>query len=291
VQELDLETGKVLFEWHSLDHIPLTDSYWPVTTLWDYAHLNSIAVDTDGNLLLSARNTHAVYKVHRTTGQVIWRLGGKHSDLAIDSAALFAWQHDARRQPDGTITLFDNGQRVSRALVLSVDEAARRVTLAREYRHPNNLLSTSQGNVQVLPNGNVFVGWGGQPYISEFSQSGELLYDARIGTGQITRAGFGYISYRAYRTPWRGKGIGRPAVAVRRAGGQRVAYVSWNGDTRVARWALAAGTGPDHLVSIGSAPRAGFETAMRVPDSVTHLQVRGLDAANRLLSTSRTVRI
>jgi hypothetical protein len=291
VQEFDIATGRVLLDWHSLDHIPLTDSYYPVSTWWDYAHVNSIAVDSDGNLLVSARNTRTIYKLDRMTGRVLWRLGGKHSDFAIPPDARFAWQHDARRQPDGTITLFDNGLTVTRALVLSVDERRRRVALVREYRQPRNLLSTSQGNVQVLPNGNVFVGWGGQPYISEFSHDGRLLYDARIGTGQITRNGLGYISYRAYRTAWSGRGIGSPAIVARRAGTHTFAYVSWNGDTRVTHWAALAGTDADHLAPLSSVPRTGFETVIRVPPSFTHLQVKGVDATNNVITTSGPIRL
>jgi hypothetical protein len=291
VQELDVETGKVLLEWHSLDHIPLTDSYYPVSTWWDYAHINSIAVDSDDNLLVSARNTRTVYKLDRRTGNVIWRLGGKHSDFAIAAGAGFAWQHDARRQPDGTITLFDNGLTVSRALVLSVDERRRRAELVREYRHPSKLLSSSQGNVQILPNGNVFVGWGGQPYLSEFSHDGQLLYDARIGTGYINPAGLGYLSYRAYRVPWTGRGIGSPAISARRTGRHTLVYISWNGDTRVAHWAVLAATDGNDLVPIGSVPRSGFETVIRLPRSITRLQAQGVGSANTVLATTSLIKI
>jgi hypothetical protein len=108
-QEVDLASGRVLLEWHSLDHIPLTESYWPLTSWsWDYVHLNSIDVDLDGNLLVSSRNTHTVYKIDRRSGEIIWRLGGKHSDFAMGAGATFAWQHDPRRQADGTLTIFDN---------------------------------------------------------------------------------------------------------------------------------------------------------------------------------------
>lgn len=279
-QEIDVASGKVLLEWHSLDHIPITESYWPLSVDWDYVHLNSIGVDTDENLLVSSRNTHTIYKIDRRTGAVMWRLGGKHSDFAFDSAAQFAWQHDARRQPDGTITLFDNGLSVSRAAILNVDEKARRVSLKRSYTHPSpNLHALSQGNVQVLPNGNVFVGWGAQPYVSEFSPAGELLFDARLGTD--------YVSYRAYRTPWVGEGGGVPDAVLRREGGAVVAYASWNGDTRVARWVVDAGTTPSNLQPIGAVPRAGFETAMRIPASLTHVRVGAVDATGRTIGISR----
>jgi hypothetical protein len=277
-QEIDIPSGRVLLEWHSLDHIPITDSYWPLGADWDYVHLNSIAVDRDENLLVSSRNTHTIYKIDRATGAIIWRLGGKRSDFDLDHQAVFAWQHDARRQPDGSITLFDNGVHVSRALQLSVDETARRVTFARAYMHPHQLFSSSQGNVQMLQNGNVLVGWGAQPYVSEFSPDGTLIFDAMLGPG--------YVSYRAYRAQWSGRGQGVPTVTLERSTGHTVAYVSWNGDTRVARWAVFAGRTPASLVPIGSVERTGFETGIRIPSRFSHLRLAGTDGSGRTLGIS-----
>src|SRR5204863_9360513 len=97
---------------HSLGHVALDESSEPPPKKRsqpdDYFHVNSIDVDTDGNLLVSARNTHAVYKLKRRTGAILWRLGGKRSDFAMGPGTRFAWQHDARRRPDGTVSLFDN---------------------------------------------------------------------------------------------------------------------------------------------------------------------------------------
>jgi len=277
-QEIDVASGRVLLEWHSLDHIPITESYWGLSSDWDYVHLNSIGVDADGNLLVSSRNTHTIYKIDRINGQIIWRLGGKRSDFAIDPEAVFAWQHDARRQPDGSISLFDNGERVSRALLLNVDETRRRVTLRRAYTHPQQLFADSQGNVQTLSNGNVLVGWGAQPYVSEFTPDGTLIFDAKLGPG--------YVSYRAYRAQWNSQGAGLPTVALERAASYTDAYVSWNGDTRVARWAVLGGRRPSELAPIGSVPRTGFETGMRIPARYTNLRLAGVDARGRELGLS-----
>jgi len=277
-QEVDIASGRVLLEWHSLDHIPITDSYWGLGSDWDYVHLNSIGVDTDGNLLVSSRNTHTIYKIDRSSGAIIWRLGGKHSDFALDREAVFAWQHDARRQPDGSISLFDNGERVSRALLLNVDEARRRVTLRRAYTHPQQLFATSQGNVQTLSNGNILVGWGAQPYVSEFTPDGTLVFDAKLGPG--------YVSYRAYRAQWNGQGAGPPAVALERAPRYTDAYVSWNGDTRVVRWTVLGGRRVADLVPIGSVPRTGFETGVRIPARFTNLRLVGSDLSGRALGLS-----
>jgi hypothetical protein len=278
-QEIDLASGRVLMEWHSLDHIPMSESYWPVGRNWDYVHLNSIAVDRDENLLVSSRNTHTVYKLDRRTGAIIWRLGGKRSDFTLASNAVFRWQHDARRQPDGSITLFDNGDDVSRAVVLNIDEAARRASLRRAYTHPSELYSDSQGNVQVLPNGNVLVGWGAQPYVSEFTAGGDLIFDGRLDAG--------YISYRAYRAPWSAAVTDVPAVVAVRATGHTDVHVSWNGATRVTHWTVLAGAQGNAIV--GSARRTGFETIIRVPRTLRRLRVAANDAAGRVLSTSAAI--
>jgi hypothetical protein len=283
VQEIDVASGRVLLEWHSLDHIEIGDSYYPLSADWDYVHLNSIAVDRDNNLLVSSRNTHTIYKLDRTSGAIIWRLGGKRSDFSFGAEADFAWQHDARRQPDGTITLFDNGERLSRAVALEVDETHRRVSLRRSYRHPANLHADSQGNVQVLPGGNVLVGWGAQPYVSEFAPSGELLFDAMLATD--------YVSYRAYRIPWTGEAAGAPTIATARARAHTDAFVSWNGDTRVVRWIAMTGTSPATLSPIGSVRRTGFETGMRLSRNLVSLAVRGVDASGATVGTSDLVAV
>jgi outer membrane protein assembly factor BamB len=288
-QELDLASGRVLLEWHSLDNIPLSESYWPVYEPWDYVHINSIDVDHDGNLLVSSRNTHTVYKIDRHSGEVIWRLGGKSNEFSVASGAKFAWQHDVRRQANGTLTIFDNeglpnaSTNESRALVLAIDEPGRKASLLREYRHPTPLLATSQGSVQILPNGNVFVGWGAEPYVSEFSASGELLFDAQLGDK--------YLSYRAFRMPWTGAGPGAPRVAVRPRGRQLDVWASWNGDTRTRFWVVLAGGRDGPLVPDSARPRDGFETRLTARGDARRIAVRALDYGGKVLGESATVRV
>lgn len=288
-QEVDLASGRVLLDWHSLDHIPISESYWPLTDGWDYVHLNSIDVDLDGQLLVSARNTHTVYKIDRRSGEIIWRLGGKRSDFAIGSGASFAWQHDARRHPDGTLSIFDNegapgAGPQSRAIMLAIDERRRTARLEREFRHPLALQASSMGNVQVLPNGNVFVGWGSQPFVSEFAPSGELLLDAQLGAS--------CVNYRAFRLPWTAAGQGSPRIAAVRERPRRTTlWVSWNGDTRVQRWLVLSGTRTGALSPLASTPRHGFETAIQIDASPHRIAVRGLDANGALLGQSSTLEL
>ena len=118
----------------------------------------------------------------------MWRLGGKKSDFEMGEGARFAFQHDARRLPDGNISIFDNGTTVfengvpeaveeSRGIALELDEQKMIAALVDEYTHPDKQYADAAGNMQVLPNSNVFVGWGRALAISEFSHEGELLFD------------------------------------------------------------------------------------------------------------------
>ena len=169
IQELDVRTGLVLFEWHSVGNQSLRESYVPAPTrsfrLHDAFHINSIAEDTGGDLLVSMRNTRSVLRLNRATGAVRWRLGGNRSDFALGPGAAFAWQHDARRLRDGTLSMFDNEASPpvasrSRGLVLALDERRRTARVVREFVHPANLLAASQGSFQGLGDGGAVVGWG-----------------------------------------------------------------------------------------------------------------------------------
>ncbi|HEX3518834.1 MAG TPA: arylsulfotransferase family protein [Solirubrobacteraceae bacterium] len=285
-QEVDLTDGRVLFEWHSLDHIPLSESYAPVEANWDYFHINSVDLDADGDFLVSARSTHTIYKIDRS-GAIVWRLGGKRSNFSMGPGSNFAWQHDARRQPDGTLTVFDNGatpavEKLSRGLVLEVDEHAMSAALLRQYTHPK-LLAGSQGSMQPLPNGNVFVGWGEVPRVSEFHRSGRLLFDAELGTS--------YECYRAFRLPWSGAPAEQPAIALAGAGPRRTVYASWNGATDVHAWQLLAGSQPEQLQAIATAPAVGFESSLRLSVATGQIAVRALDRVGATLGQSRTLAI
>ena len=283
-QELDLATGKLLVEWHSLEHVPFEESYASVTADWDFFHINSVDLDSDGNLLVSSRSTHTVYKIDRD-GKILWRLGGKRSDFAMASGSAFAWQHDVRRQPSGSLTVFDNGatpavEKLSRGLILELDEHAMTATLERQYVHPP-ILSGSQGSMQLLPSGNVFVGWGETPHVSEFDGSGRLLFDAVLGHS--------YQSYRAFRLPWSGRPAEAPAIALRGRPGARTAYVSWNGATGVARWQLLGGASPERMSLLASVPVHGFESSLQTNAAGPHFAARALDTNGAVLGQSDVV--
>jgi hypothetical protein len=288
VLEVDVATGAVLHEWHSLDHVGVEETHASLTPgAFDYFHLNSVSLDDDANLLVSARNTWTLYKIDRTTGEVIWRLGGKRGDFTMGEGTNFEWQHHARRLPDGRLTVFDDAatpaeETQSRALVLGVDEASRTVTLDKAYTHPAKLLASYEGSVQVLPDGHVFVGWGTEPYYTEFDASGSVVLDARYPTN--------VQSYRAFRSPWTGQPEGSPAIVVSRdlVGGLAV-HASWNGATEVAGWLVLAGDDPAALEPLATLSKAGFETAMTARTAARYVAVTALDAAGHELATSTAV--
>jgi hypothetical protein len=293
VQEVDIESGEVLFEWHSLDHVGLDESVEVLPEnpdeAFDYFHINSIEVDHDNNLLVSARLTSTVYKIDRQSGEIIWRLGGKQSDFEMSQVAQPHLQHDARRRPDGTITIFDNGDAEfddqSYGIVLDLDEDEMSAALVRKYPHPQGKICGTQGSVQVLPNGNVFIGWGSNPLFSEYSRDGELLFNARFPPE--------VESYRAFRFPWSGDPDDDPAVAAEAGSDDKVTvYASWNGATEVASWQVLAGPGPDGHKLVGFVtPRDGFETAITVHTAEPYVSVQAIDRSGRVFGTSKALKL
>jgi Arylsulfotransferase (ASST) len=297
-QEIDLKTGLVRYEWHSLDHVSLAESYAAGThanrtTPFDFFHINAVDFERDGDLLVDARNTWAAYDVDPRSGQVRWQLGGKHSSFAMGPGTRTAWQHDAREQPDVTITFFDNGatpavHQQSRAIDVRLDMQRMTATLVREQIHPGKaLVAGSQGNVQALAGGSWMVGWGEVPYFSEFGAGGSLLFDAHLPAP--------YESYRAYRLAWSGTPTDRPALAVVRspAGRGATVYASWNGATQVAAWRLLAGSSPSALLPARSVAKRGFETAIAVPGAGagSYVEVQALDASGGVIGTSAARRV
>jgi Arylsulfotransferase (ASST) len=296
VQEVDMKTGLVRWEWHSLDHVGVSESHATVPSQskpvpWDYFHLNSIDPEPSGNLLISGRSTWAAYQLHQGTGEILWRLGGTNSTFSMGPGTETAWQHDARMLPDGSVTFFDDGSnpRVhyqSRGVRVALDLAHRRATLARVDTHPSALLADSQGDNQTLPDEDSVIGWGAVPEISEFDKNGSLLFDAHLPPGMS--------SYRAFRFPWSGHPLTPPAVSARvlTTGDSTAVFASWNGATDVASWrVLATNEGPDSLKPIETMPDSGFESSLTLPERYTYVSVQALDASGGLLGTSNTVAV
>ena len=288
-QVLDLATGKATFDWNALEHVAIQESYKPVPAsgknLWDYIHVNSLQMLPDGSILISARNTWAVYKVNGKTGEIIWRMGGKKSDFQIEPAAQFAWQHHALMSSDTEMTVFDNATTKtppSRGLLLSVDQSAMTVSLTQEFTAPTGFYAGTLGSVQTLPNGNVFVGWGTQPYFTEFASDGKQLLFGQLPLG--TR------SYRAFLVDWVGAPADKPAIVAKAyaAGGWQI-YVSWNGATEIDSWRIDAGPTAQSLKPVGTSPWTGFETEIVVDAVGPSFQAVALDSNGKELGSSAVV--
>jgi len=297
-QEIDLKTGLVTYEWHSLDHVPLTNSYSSPTTTsqhepFDYFHINSLDVEQNGDVLVDSRNTWAAYDVDAKTGQVRWELGGRHSSFKQGPGTATAWQHDAVQLQEGEITFFDNGaspqvQPQSRAIEIALDTQDMTATLVRSYEHKTPLVADSQGNVQVTGEDDWMVGWGQAGYLSEINAAGQVLFNAHLPPN--------WESYRAFVAPWSGQPASPPAVAAIAASGAHAGatvYASWNGATEVASWEVLAGASPTSLKPAENAPKTGFETAipLAAARAGSYVAVQALNAAGTLLGTCSAVKI
>jgi Arylsulfotransferase (ASST) len=290
VQEVDVATGELLFQWRSDHHVPFNASYQDLPSppeAWDYFHINSIAIDpSDGHLLISSRNTWACYKVHRRTGRVLWKLGGKGGDFKMGAGTHFAFQHHVWLHPGGVLTIFDNEAgppdeaSQSRGLVLQLNQRTRRVRFIRQFVHRPPVLSVALGSVQPLGHGHTLMGWGASGYVTEYGPGGTVLFDAHLRSSS---------SYRAFKQDWAATPAQPPDLAVTRSGATATLYASWNGATEVTRWRVLGGPGMQQLTPLGVAPRHGFETAITVRQAPAVLAVQALDASGGMLAASRAV--
>ncbi|GAB7356501.1 hypothetical protein MBLNU459_g7254t1 [Dothideomycetes sp. NU459] len=287
-QEIEIDTGRVLFEWRSTDHVDPSFSYtFPATTdtsgdglsentPWDYFHINSIDKNKDGDYLISARHTASIYKLSGADGHIMWELGGANPTFHQTNFN-FSSQHHARwvseNETHTIMTFFDNASnnynttnKHSHGYFVTIDHIANTASVFKQYTAPEQsggMLSTSQGNMQILPNGNVHMGWGEHAYFSEHTAEGSAVMYAKLAT-RLSNV----MIYRSYKFPWIGQPTTKPALwTYSRTNDEQSGmafYVSWNGATEVASWNFYAGdsaAGPFHQV--GTVRKEGFETATR----------------------------
>ena len=295
VQEYNIKTGKLLHTWDALEHIPLGDSYATLPTNgfpWDAYHVNALELIGNGSFLVSMRNTWGAYAVNIDTGKIEWTLGGKHSSYKFGPGAAFQWQHDVALGPNSTVTMFDDhccqltggGTSVkatgpSRGLVLKLDQSTRTATLVAQYGARGGFESEYMGDMEPLPGGRAFVGWGSEPYLSEYSGSGQLLLEGEFPGPDL--------SYRATLEQWVGLPLSPPLAVARPGGRGTTVYASWNGATQVVSWRVLGGTSASRMARVATAAKAGFETAIAVPQRYASFEVQALDAAGKVIGTSR----
>jgi hypothetical protein len=309
-QEIDIETGDLIFQWQASDHVRMSDS--SVTPKgkdgqnedlsFDFFHINSIDKDDQGNYIISSRYMNAVMCIS-PSGETLWSLGGVNNsfqDLSEGDATNFAKQHHANWHANNTLSLFDNhGDDVfhpraeySRGMKISLDLVENTATLIESYAHPEEILAASQGSMQILDNGNAFVGFGNSPAYTEFNADGEVLCDAHFGPSLIFEIlDLGLVkSYRAFKSQWIGRPSTPPDIKVK---GGRV-YVSWNGATEVKSWRLQGAedvsAAEEDFVTIQELEKDGFETSFEL-DQVSEGSIRvvALDAKRSVLASTAVV--
>jgi hypothetical protein len=290
IEEVDIKTGLVMWEWHALGHIPFGDSKNPPpgsSYPWDFAHVNSVDPGPGGDLLVSFRNTWSVDDLDPHSGGFHWRIGGARSTFSLGRGVKFYWQHDAAFQPGGEISLFDNGsdppeERQSRGLLLSVDPSARSVRLVKQFVNPSRtLLASSQGSTRGLAGGDWLLGYGGLPDFTEFDGSGRVVLDGTLGPG--------VQNFSTSIAQWSGRPQGAPAAVIVPGAGAPSVAASWNGATDVAAWRLLAGAASGTLAPVATAPRSGFQTSIPVPSGSRYLAVQALDGAGAVIGVSATI--
>jgi hypothetical protein len=291
-QEIDVATGKILFQWQSVGHVPFDESYQPrpgnPKTAWDYFHINSVHLDTDGNLLISGRNTWTVYKVNIRTGAVMWSLGGKDSSFKLGAGVRFAWQHAPVALASDTLRIFDNESNgtpvlpYSRVITVRLDYKTMSASLLNWFVEPGGLSTGSQGDAETLPDGDIFVGWGAPGRFSEFTADGQQLFDAQLPQG--------YDSYRAYKDVWHGMPSTAPvAVVIPGPGGGSTVDAVWNGATNMASWEVLGGASPGRLVPVGVAAWDGLDTPVTLATEPVFLEVVARNAAGAEVGKSPVV--
>jgi hypothetical protein len=287
VQEINVATGKVVFEWHSLPHIPVTDSYNSLkVNNVDYFHMNAISEDTDGNLIVSGRDIQSLVKINRTTGAVMWRLGGKRSSFTFVGDTGPHRQHDGRAVGGGMYSVFDNGvgakPQVSRGVTWKLNTTAHTATLVDVWRHTPDIFSLIMGSNRVLPNGNRLIGWAIGGVTTEY-KGHTVVFESKFGQGAT--------SYRMFRSVWNGTPSTPPTLTVSRTKAGVTAHASWNGATGIARWDLLAGPDAQHLRVVRAAPYAGYETTQSLPVKSTDkaFAVRAVRGAGVATATSQVM--
>ncbi|EOA86404.1 uncharacterized protein SETTUDRAFT_177297 [Exserohilum turcica Et28A] len=286
-QEIDIETGELVFEWNASAHVGINESYNSLPsdigqseeTPWDYFHINSIEKDGNGDYLVSARVTDCIYKISGDDGRIIWRLHGRQSDFDVELAAQFAFQHDARwlDEDQTRMTLFDNGPNgrtnYSRGLLLDVNQDDMTVKIITEFTNQAKTFARYEGSLQAIDPSNettnYMLGLGNEPFFAELDHQGNILLDVQFGRSNVVNA------YRTYRQQWEGKPTTKPDIHWARD--RSLAYFSWNGATEVESWVVCTANASDSTTwtNVTVARRTGFETAIYLVDVQLEDYVRG----------------
>lgn len=305
-QEIDLKTGAVLFEWHSIGNVPMNEDNpdtppeqeengnWPV---WDYFHINAVKPDGKNAFLISGRRNSGIYRIDRKTARNKWYLNGAGNggDFKVAADATFGYQHDMNRLPNGDISIFDNGiagglptvNEVGSGLVIRLSGKGknRRADLVQRNLEPTGKGVGSQGSARVLPDGGMFVGWGSTKRATEYDVNGNIVLDMTFDDSPGN-------SYRAFKSTWNGVPKRRPAIASEATeGGGANVYASWNGSQETTDWKVLTGPNASDLSVAASSSWQNLETMIPVPAIGAVVQVQSIDKDGKVLGESAVTSI
>jgi hypothetical protein len=139
--------------------------------------------------------------------------------------------------------------------------------------------------VQVLPDGDVVIGWGNYPAFGQYRTGGAPLQELRMPLG--------FSSYRAFRAPWQASPAERPVVGFRphRSKRRTTLYASWNGATGVTAWEAWAGVRPTSMRRLGTVKSEGFETRVEIPAGHRYAAVKAIGRDAKPRASSPVVRL
>ncbi|KAJ5825810.1 hypothetical protein N7474_002948 [Penicillium riverlandense] len=213
--------AKLLWSWRAIDHLAPTQfaahphysrEHWPL--------INSVSINSDGNIIASTRNASSVFIISRQTGSVTWEI----------SAPTVCQQHCAHEiNAAGDILILDNGVfrpeisvPFSRAIIVN---RAKEVIWEYKDRTTGGLgfFTPFMGSAQKLQNGNVLICEAATGRIIEVTEQGQMVWEFVVPQlddyrrvmdpkerGQMEMMGFSYQSnavFRAYKylpheLPW-----------------------------------------------------------------------------------------
>lgn len=253
--------------------------------------------DAAGDYVISARYTSTIYKISGRDGSILWRLGGKLSSFKLEDFN-FTSQHDARvldvNSTTTILSLFNNAaSEIGRSantssgiiIALYTEPTAMFARLLQQWNRPDGGLTTARGNLQSLENGNAFTCWSEQAYVSEHTQDGDCVLEARLAVPDVA-------SYRAYKFNYTGRPTERPALRsllyAHSSSTIAVHHVSWNGATEVASWRFSGGKSRDTAsqYALGSVGKGGFETVFVSNGPLAFVQAAAFDVDGNFLGAS-----
>lgn len=166
--------GQPVWEWRSWEHLdPVTDGIAePQADRAIWTHGNAVVELPDGDILVSYRPTSSIVRIHRASGEIVWKL----------AAPPLAGQHAPTPLENGNLLIFDNGpHRLDDPLpfsrVIEVNPETKDLVWTYQDNPVSNFFSPRISNAQRLPNGNTRIneGWFGRFF--EVTSEGEVVWE------------------------------------------------------------------------------------------------------------------